>query len=1225
MKHLFHVFALGGLLLMPLMGYGQGFSPEAATKRMKLPPGFSVRAVATEPMVRQPLSMSFDERGRLWVLQYLQYPNPAGLKPVKQDQYLRTIWDKFPEPPPRGPKGADRITICFDPDENGVFQKSKDFISGLNLASGFCIGHGGVFVVQSPYLLFYADKNQDDVPDGDPEVLLTGFGMDDTHSVANSLQWGPDGWLYGAAGSTSTCRIQTPNSLSKGKPEVVEFQQGIWRYHPKTKQFELFSEGGGNTFGLDFNKNGECIAGTNSTGFAMLHQMQGAYYIKGFSKHGPLHNPYSYGYFEHVPYKGFKGGHVTCGGVLYEADVYPKEYRGQYIAGNLLSNAVYRNTMTPKGASFTAEPGGDLLQANDSWFRPVDLMLGPDGCIYVADWYDKRAAHIDPIDNWDKTNGRVYRIEYQGGPKYPTFDLRFKSSGELVELLNNANVWWRREARRLLVERNDETVLNTLKTNILERRGQLALESLWTFYQLDPALILDLAQDFLRSDNESIRAWTVRFLGDHIAYRPGPLDRRTKTALQDLASKDTSAVVLAQIACTAKRLTATDGLELVGQLLRRADTDAISALPLLVWWAIESHINADPILAANTVLATASTGPASLGLLERFMRRTLSDGRPKSFVVYQTILNAELAASGDGKRLATIVRATEMAMDSGAIVDAKILTPHFHTVRKKLPQDDTALRLLAKLGDRDAIAEVRTHVLNVALPDSQRLTWIATASRLKAGDFTTLWVEQLPLAKTDSLRSGLLDAASLGGNAKTMETIFTLYPTWSAGVKKKAIGVLVSRPTWARELFLRYAAGTFPKSDLTLDHAKIAVTLNDPELTSQVEKHFGKFGPATAGEKQARITALNLLLSREGAGDVSNGKVIFTKQCGVCHQLHAEGGKVGPDLTTADRKNRNYMLSQIVDPSSYIRPEFIAYKIDTTDGRTLTGLVSESNGQSVTLSNVVNDLAQKTVLARADIDKMIPLAVSLMPEKLLDTLSDAEVRDLFAYITSDAPKPAAKKLKVALISGSLEYESDASFALLQKHLEANHAVECVCMFRKTDTDIAGLDQLATCDVAIFFTRRLKPEPAQLDLIKKYVESGKPVIGIRTASHGLQNWLEMDKHVFGGNYQMHHKAGPKCDVKVVEMNAKHPLLEGVKPFTTVGSLYKNPELTNDVTVLLTGSIPNITEPVAWVRDHKVSVGKTQRVFYTSLGHQADFADANFLRLVSNAVLWTTNSK
>src|SRR5262245_24884303 len=239
---------LAALLLgFPVAAHSQGFKPDEALQRMQLPDGFTAKLVACEPMIRQPLSVSFDEKGRMWVLQYLQYPNPAGLKPVKQDQYLRTVWDRVPEPPPHGPKGADRITILTEPDANGRYQKSRDFVTGLNLATGFCIGHGGVYVVQPPYLLFYPDKDGDEVPDADPEVLLKGFGMEDSHSYANSLQWGPDGWLYGAHGSTVTAKIRG-----------LEFQQGIWRFHPITKEFELFAEGGGNTYGLDFDKFGRC-------------------------------------------------------------------------------------------------------------------------------------------------------------------------------------------------------------------------------------------------------------------------------------------------------------------------------------------------------------------------------------------------------------------------------------------------------------------------------------------------------------------------------------------------------------------------------------------------------------------------------------------------------------------------------------------------------------------------------------------------------------------------------------------------------------------------------------------------------------------------------------------------------------------------------------------------------------------------------------------------------
>src|SRR4029079_11867440 len=185
-----------------------------------------------------------------------------------------------------------------DPDENGRYRKSKVFHLGFNLASGIALGYDGVYVVQPPYLLFYADTNHDDVADGPPEVLLKGFGMEDAHAFANSLTWGPDGWLYGCQGSTATANIRG-----------IGFQQGAWRYHPRTKEFELFSEGGGNSWGLDFDDEGEIFAGTNADE-KMLHMIQGAYYIKNFGKHGELHNPNAYGFFEHVPYSGYKGLHI---------------------------------------------------------------------------------------------------------------------------------------------------------------------------------------------------------------------------------------------------------------------------------------------------------------------------------------------------------------------------------------------------------------------------------------------------------------------------------------------------------------------------------------------------------------------------------------------------------------------------------------------------------------------------------------------------------------------------------------------------------------------------------------------------------------------------------------------------------------------------------------------------------------------------------------------------
>lgn len=226
-------------------------------------------------------------------------------------------------------------------------------------------------------------------------------------------------------------------------------------------------------------------------------------------------------------------------------------------------------------------------------------------------------------------------------------------------------------------------------------------------------------------------------------------------------------------------------------------------------------------------------------------------------------------------------------------------------------------------------------------------------------------------------------------------------------------------------------------------------------------------------------------------------------------------------------------------------------------------------------------------------------------------------------IWSGTPALAAEKdrpVKVCLVSGSLEYKSDESLARLQHFLEKNYNIRCSRAFRQTDKNLPGLENLDNCDVAIFFTRRLTPTADQLQRVQKYCQSGKPIIGLRTASHGFQNWLDFDREILGGNYRGHYPAGPTCQVKFAAGAASHPLLRGVQPFSSVASLYKNTGLADDTTVLLTGSIPGHTEPIAWTRQHKGG-----RVFYTSLGHPQDFENEPFLRLLVNAIYWTTAKK
>ncbi|HUR58501.1 MAG TPA: PVC-type heme-binding CxxCH protein, partial [Opitutaceae bacterium] len=422
-------------------------SPQATAESLQLMPGLSATAILHEPEVTQPLHLSFDERGRLWVVQYIQYPYPAGLKIVDVGDQFHATYDKVPPPPPHQDRGRDRITIHEDTDGDGTYDRHSVFLDGLNMATAVARGRGGVWVLNPPYLLFYPDANNDDKPDGDPVVHLAGFGLEDTHSAANSLQWGPDGWLYGAQGSGVTARIRRPGT--DGAEEGFAFKgQVVWRYQPAGKRFELFTEGGGNTFSLTMDAAGRTFAGTNEANTRGYHMVDGAYYKKSWGEHGYLTNPYTFGYFQPMRH-GASAARFPNALMFYEDGVLGTEFENRFIVANALAREMYLAERVPDGSTYTTRDVAPFLTTDDRWFRPVDVKAGPDGAVYVADWYDTRLAHMDPRDNWDHEHGRVYRIRSttaSGG--MPAFDLSKKSSRELVELLSHRQTWFRDTALR---------------------------------------------------------------------------------------------------------------------------------------------------------------------------------------------------------------------------------------------------------------------------------------------------------------------------------------------------------------------------------------------------------------------------------------------------------------------------------------------------------------------------------------------------------------------------------------------------------------------------------------------------------------------------------------------------------------------------------------------------------------------------------------------------------
>ena len=954
---------------------------------MQVADGFEVNLVASEPEVRKPLSITFDDRGRMWVIQYLQYPTPAGLKPVKVDQYLRTKYDRVPEPPPRGPKGADRITICEDTNGDGQADKFQDFVSGLNLCSGMEIGYGGVFVVQPPYLLFYPDRNRDDVPDGDPEVLLSGFGMEDAHALANSLIWGPDGWLYGAQGSTVTSNIRG-----------IEFQQGIWRYHPVTRQFELFSEGGGNTWGLDFDENGEILAGTNFED-KMLHQVQGAYYLKNFGKHGELHNPHAYGYFGHVPYSGYRGAHLSVGGIVYLGGAFPERFRSTYISANPLDRAVYWYQLAPQGSSFTASFGGALLKTDDQLFRPVDCQTGPDGAVYFADWCDKRVTHVDPLDTWDRSKGRIYRIQAKGAKPAPKFDLSKLSSDELVDTLANANDWFVREARQILAERRDKKVWPRLRKQIFESPDpHLSLESLWALY-VSGGFNDTLGEKLLTQPNAQVRAWTVRLLGDARNVSPAIQRKFVK-----VARLDASPVVRRQLACTAKRLPGDLALPIIDELLRRDEDDDDPQIPLLLWWALEDKamLHRDAIAKMFTAPQAQRRALVLNHILERLARRYAAEGTDRDFAICAQLLKAA-PGSAETKIL---LKGMEVGL-VGRRFD-KIPAPLAGWFTEEWSQKDRSMalvRLGLRLGDTRARGVALQCLDDARAGEADDIELVDILGETgDAGCVPTL----LALFRTSAsarLRGAALSALQHFPDANVAASLVESYSSLGDDLRSRVRNALCSRPAWARVLVRAVEDGHIAAKDVSLDELRQMSAFKDVELERQIKILWGQIKTDSPAEKRNFINKVKLVLKPSGAagrdakGNPVEGHKVFMQACGICHKIFGEGNSIGPDLTSADRRNTDSLLLNIIDPSAYIRPEFVNYDATARDGLNLSGLMVESTPSTVTLLDRNN---QRHVLARGQIESLRESPVSLMPEGLLEAMNPQQIMDLFSFLQGDA-------------------------------------------------------------------------------------------------------------------------------------------------------------------------------------------------------------------------------
>lgn len=960
----------------------QGLSPAEAARAMVVPEGFHVDLIAGEPDLHQPVALWVDDRGRLWVAEAYSYPQR------RSDAEAR-----------------DAILVFEDRDHDGSFETRTVFYDKLNLVSGLAVGFGGVWIGAAPHLLFVPDRDGDLVPDGPPEVVLDGFGLEDTHETLNSFTWGPDGWLYGTHGVFTHSKVGAPGTPDHQR---VGLNCGVWRLHPTRRQFEVFAWGTSNPWGVDFDDRGEAFLACCVIPHLWHMVPGGRYERQGGSHFDPypwleIHTIADHRHFagntrDHAWWGGREapvvdpgtdaagGGHAHCGTLVYRGNSWPAAYRNAVLFCNIHGNRVNHDRIERQGSGYVGRHAPDLLRANDPWFRGVALRQGPAGEVYCIDWYDKLACHRDKPELWDRSNGRLYRLRHGAlrgpGPAYDTLP-----SEQLAALLASDDGFATDHARRVLQERGpaSEAVRSILIRMLRTHAAPLArLRALWGLHAtqtLDGALL----GEALASESADLRAWAVRLAAEVPSAFPTVL-----AALPELARTEAVPAVRLALASALQRLPVAQRWALAAALLGHDDSQDHN-LPTVLWYGIE------PLAATDPVRCAELARQARFVRVRELLWRRLAIGDDTLRDALFAVLAAPHAPHAEILAQVLVAQQDQPGVTAPA---------GWHAVRPALlAHADAAVRERAAdvalgYGDRHFAPVFRDQLRDptVALP--RRRAALDGLVRLRDQDTGPLL---LALLDEPELRGPALASLASYDLPEAPARLIALLPQLDPTQREQALQVLTGRAAAAKAFLAAVAAGTL--SHKLLDAVSLRrqlQALGDPAIDDLLQRAWGKTAPPSAST-EAELARYKQLLTKEylAAADRSHGRAIFARTCQACHTLWDRGGSLGPDLTGSNRQDLDYLLSNLLDPSAELGRDYRLVTVRLKDGRIVAGNLHQDTPTALHMKT----LGGPVLVPRAELAADAPgepaiefQQVSLMPPGQLQSLTDHEARDLIAYL-----------------------------------------------------------------------------------------------------------------------------------------------------------------------------------------------------------------------------------
>jgi putative membrane-bound dehydrogenase-like protein len=966
--------------------------------------------VTEDQLGGKPICMNWDERGRLWVAVTVDYPN-----------------DRQPEG-----QGHDKILIVEDTDGDGKADKVTVFADKLSIPTSLCFANGGLIVQQAPHTLFLRSTRGDDVAD-ERRVLFTGWGTGDTHAGPSNLHYGFDNWVYGMVGYAGF--------RGEVGGEKLSFGQGFYRFRPDGSKLEFLRGTNNNSWGLGFSEEGMLLGSTANGNPSVYLPIPNRHYeaVRGWSSSvlGSIADSHKfYPITDKVRQVDWHGSFTAATGhALYTARRYPPSYwnRTAFVSdptGHLTGTLVLDRV----GADFKSHYGWNLVASDDEWCAPVSAEVGPDGNVWVIDWYAFIVQHNPTPPGFktgkgnayetelrDKKHGRIYRLVAKADKAAPIVTLKDATPEKLVAALKSDNLFWRQHAQRLLVERGKLDVVPALFATVKDTSVDAiglnpgAIHALWTLHGLG-------LLDGKNAEANAVAISALKHPSAGVRRNAALVLPRTEASLAALANanlftKEPDAQVRLAAFLTASEVPASSNTVDVSGLTRALQLSANTEDR----WLMDALTSA-AATHAKAFLASAPTGklrqsPRTAALLavvaEHYARggpadtvgSVLAEYRDADLWLTEPIVAGLVKGWPKGKT-AALTPETDQALATllqRLPVGAKSNLVQLATVWGSKTMAEEMQRISASLV---------TVLTDLKQSDSQRIAAARQVVEARPEDAALLdkVIEAITPQNAPELNAGLLEALGLGRAANVGPTLVKRLPSWSPATRTAAQRVLLGRPEWARALVEAADRGDTSLNDLSLDQKQALITHPDKAIATLAKKVMERGGGLPNADRQKVVETLLPLTKR--SGDAAAGKIVFRNNCAKCHTHNGEGARIGPDLSGVAVHTKEHLLIDVMDPSRDVEGNYRVYVVSTKEGRVLTGLLASETKTSV---EILDAEGKKQVVLRSDIDDQTASTKSLMPEGFEKQLKEEELVNLLEFLTKPGKYLPLSLEKVATV------------------------------------------------------------------------------------------------------------------------------------------------------------------------------------------------------------------